>query len=568
MPITLYKYILREILKLLATSTGILMIVMSFGAAIKPISEGLLDPFATIKVILYTMPGMLTFALPFGAIFASTIVFFRMSNDNEVTACAVSGLSYREILMPILGLAVVLTLSMFYLSNWVVPKFWHAVARLVEQDVTKLMIAKIERQEPIAIGSGVLLYADSARAQELTPENMPTGKLKPHNRMILNGVAVVKINYQQQRPSKADPSATPTEQLNVSGELTAAQAIVDLYIDPDSDRTYVTLLLKNVVMNDARSGTLIAAEKQPIQAQEIESPFQQKPKFLSLPRLRKVSKNPDRSVAVRKQKSKLVNALAAHQTAKHIADELTANPDEDIELTAPNGEVYTLRAPSISYKDDRVYLKSTENRKIRISSQINGLTHQRITAESAQLKITANQLTDEPTISIELTDATIADPTLPTRTVQRSELFIPLLSIDQQILAPLRLIPSQELITQTKPITASSVAETRDALLLEIEELYREITGALHERAAFAINCLLVLLLGAVMSMTLRQEIPLVIFFWSFLPAVISILTITSGQTVFSEVENHPAIGMIVTWSGNFALMFLIALVYRKLRRN
>ena len=59
MPLTLYWYILRDLLKLLITSTLVLVIVMSFGFAIKPISDGLLGPWQLVKVIGYTMPGML-----------------------------------------------------------------------------------------------------------------------------------------------------------------------------------------------------------------------------------------------------------------------------------------------------------------------------------------------------------------------------------------------------------------------------------------------------------------------------------------------------------------------------
>ena len=75
MPLTLYWYILRDLLKLLITSTLVLVIVMSFGFAIKPISDGLLGPWQLVKVIGYTMPGMLTFAMPF-AVASGTIICF------------------------------------------------------------------------------------------------------------------------------------------------------------------------------------------------------------------------------------------------------------------------------------------------------------------------------------------------------------------------------------------------------------------------------------------------------------------------------------------------------------
>ena len=94
MPWTLYWYILRDLLKLLALATAVLVLVISAAVAIKPLSDGLLGPVALVKFILYTMPTTLQFALPFGAAFASTIVFNRMAADNEIVACSASGMSY------------------------------------------------------------------------------------------------------------------------------------------------------------------------------------------------------------------------------------------------------------------------------------------------------------------------------------------------------------------------------------------------------------------------------------------------------------------------------------------
>ena len=44
------------------------------------------------------------YALPVAAAFASTLTFYRMAADNEITAAAVSGVSYRSILLPVAGL--------------------------------------------------------------------------------------------------------------------------------------------------------------------------------------------------------------------------------------------------------------------------------------------------------------------------------------------------------------------------------------------------------------------------------------------------------------------------------
>ena len=43
MPIRLYSYILKDVLKLMALSLAVLLVVVSVGASIKPLIDGLLS---------------------------------------------------------------------------------------------------------------------------------------------------------------------------------------------------------------------------------------------------------------------------------------------------------------------------------------------------------------------------------------------------------------------------------------------------------------------------------------------------------------------------------------------
>ena len=108
MPWTLYRYILKDLLKLLVFTTVVLTVVISFAASIKPMSEGLLSPGSMFRFIIYTVPTMVQFAVPFAGTFAGTMVFNRMVNDNEILACAAGGISYRALLVPVISLAGVL----------------------------------------------------------------------------------------------------------------------------------------------------------------------------------------------------------------------------------------------------------------------------------------------------------------------------------------------------------------------------------------------------------------------------------------------------------------------------
>ena len=138
MPWTLYRYILKDLLKLLVISSLVLVLVISVAAAIKPLSGGLLGPGTMVKYVLYLAPTMLGFILPFSGAFASTLVFSRMANDNELLVCRAGGISYGMILLPVVFLGLVLTLTLFFLSNWVVPSFYRSAAFMLEKDIMSL----------------------------------------------------------------------------------------------------------------------------------------------------------------------------------------------------------------------------------------------------------------------------------------------------------------------------------------------------------------------------------------------------------------------------------------------
>ncbi|MEL7087760.1 MAG: LptF/LptG family permease, partial [Planctomycetota bacterium] len=192
MPWTLYKYILRETGKLLLLTTLVLVVVMSFGAAVQPMSEGKLSAGLLVKFVLFTAPTVLGFALPFAGAFASTLVFIRLANDNEIVACSASGISYLRILAPVFGLGLVLTGGMLFLANSVVPSFYRLAERTVESDAITLLVTQLNQQRFVELkDQGLVIYADTAT--QFPPQQIE-GSVLPMTQLIqLEGVAVGEI---------------------------------------------------------------------------------------------------------------------------------------------------------------------------------------------------------------------------------------------------------------------------------------------------------------------------------------------------------------------------------------
>ncbi len=549
MPLTLYWYILREILKLLATSLAVLVILLAFGAAIKPISEGMLGPVQVVKVIVYMIPGMLPFAMPFAAAFASTLVFFRMSQDNEITACATSGVSYREILLPILALGLGLTLGIFYLSNWVVPKFWRLVAQEIEKDVASVVVKRIQGGEVVEIGAWII-YADQAQDNVQIPPS-PPGEPRPYNRIVFRGVAVGKLSR---------------DRLLLDSH-SAEMAVMDLYRDPDQNRTYATMRLSNVAVNDPDTGTLAITQTQNIAAQEIPSPFKQKPKFLSLQELKSLASNPQASAEVRAAKAQLVQSLSREMVVNAMLNQLAEHGH--FELVNTRGQTYRITAPTSSRDSGDLHLAATSEQKVQVQLHIGDLVTQRLEADAARVEISVEALEQEPRINLVLERVQIHDPALPKPTSLR-EVTLPLLRFERETMTQLRSYTPASLIGLAEKHFegVATVAKAAENMKEQVVELMREIDARLHERAAVAVNCVLVLLLGATMSMHLRQQVPLAIFFWCFMPTVVAFLTISSGEHMISSDDTSWWTGVSMAWAGNLGLVGLIGLVYMKLSRN
>src|SRR6476659_5205905 len=96
---TISKYIFKDLLKIFVMTNGALAGIMSFGGLLRPLTQQGLDASQVSKMLAYFTPAMTAYSLPIAALFAATVVYGRLSADNELTACRAGGLS----LGPLLG---------------------------------------------------------------------------------------------------------------------------------------------------------------------------------------------------------------------------------------------------------------------------------------------------------------------------------------------------------------------------------------------------------------------------------------------------------------------------------
>ncbi|MGA1709405.1 MAG: LptF/LptG family permease, partial [Phycisphaerales bacterium] len=94
-PWLLHRSILGDLLRTTILVTTVLVTVIAFGAAVRPLAQNLLGPADLPRFLLLACVPMLQYALPFAAAFATVSVYHRMSVDREVQAMEAAGFPMR-----------------------------------------------------------------------------------------------------------------------------------------------------------------------------------------------------------------------------------------------------------------------------------------------------------------------------------------------------------------------------------------------------------------------------------------------------------------------------------------
>ncbi|MGA1265604.1 MAG: LptF/LptG family permease [Phycisphaerales bacterium] len=185
MPWILWRHLIGELLKVVLLTASVIVVVVAFGAAIKPLAENSLGPGSVLKYVALAMVPMLQFALPFAGGFAATIVLHRFAADNELVAMSASGLRHRVIMTPVVAVGVALLVVMLWLVDSVVPRFWGLMRETVAQDATAVFVAAVERGEALDAGD-MVIYADSVEVQDAPADSGAA------RRLVLTGVAAIQ----------------------------------------------------------------------------------------------------------------------------------------------------------------------------------------------------------------------------------------------------------------------------------------------------------------------------------------------------------------------------------------
>ncbi|MFM8872271.1 MAG: LptF/LptG family permease [Phycisphaerales bacterium] len=184
-PWILWRHVAWEVFRTFVVTTSIIVTVIAFGAAAKPLADNSIGADTVLKYVSLAMVPMLQYAMPFAAGFAATLAMHRFATDNEVTAMSAVGMSTRMVLAPVFLLGLPLFAVMLVLVMYLIPHFWLRMQELATADATQMLVASIERGQALK-ADRLMIYADSVREAE-APEGV-------RRRLHLEGVAAVELS--------------------------------------------------------------------------------------------------------------------------------------------------------------------------------------------------------------------------------------------------------------------------------------------------------------------------------------------------------------------------------------
>jgi lipopolysaccharide export LptBFGC system permease protein LptF len=532
MPWRFYRYMLADVLRQFATTALILVIVIAFGAAVKPLSSGsLISGWDTFKYLILAMIPMLQFAIPFAGAFAVTISLHRMAQDNEFIAMSVSGQSYVRLLAPMAAFGLVLTISVVILTQSIIPIFIGKMADAMSTDLPRLLKNSIKQHTSFVQGDLIIwaedIYLDTDNDDE---------------RMALEHVAVAKIN--------SDGRAKMY--------LTASAAIVDVQrVDNRTSMYVATRDASQWTRGEGNGGILRGArEGRLTEAIELQSISKKRLSSLTLQELMQLRTQPEEYPRVEKSISSLRSKIKHREFLDSLQEQFEV-ADKIECVTVPGGRRFIVKAKA--FKNGRFISPIT-------IESIRGTGESSTLVPKSAIFIVDQLITGEvESVTLQLKDVVVGSGKAGANV--RVELVIPSLQVDGVISGDVDESSYVELLEFADATKENNIIQSAaNSLRTSISSMHDNITGRIGQRWAVSLFPFLVILLGSLLAVRYSDAMPLAVYAKVFAPAVVGLLLIFSGGQMVRDAQYFS--GFTVMWIGNISLAVLILFHWNKLQKT
>jgi lipopolysaccharide export LptBFGC system permease protein LptF len=555
---TLFWYVLKDLLRIFAMASGALAGIMSFAGLLKPLTQTGLDAGQVGAILYYFWPAMSTYSLPVAALFATTMVYGRLSADNELTAMRASGISYWSISQPALLLGLTVSIISLLFLCFLVPVFTLKVEKVIYSNLGKIVATEVETSHVIRLDK------DAVHAQGAVLA--PADPARPNVQQVML-VGPMIVQYERPEAGQDKKWRNPRE------FYTARTAVVTIEQSGESDEVKVTATLEGGVKFPRRfAGGIVGGVSEttfgPI---TLPSPIKENSKFMVLDKLHDIWRDPGQARAVKEVVGLLVEREQQRGLVKDYVGRLKG-PERGLTLRAGD-ETYVITPGNsiIEADEDRIYMtaRSAAKDEPRLVRLRNG--NEELVADAGQikLKLFPDPASGRATVSAELEQATVKTG----GDVMQRESFPPQ-QFSVELSEGLKKVASKTAVDylQDKKLPAKDYYR----LKREIFRIGNQVLAEMNNRASFAVSCLILVMVGCALGIMFKSGNFLTAFAVSVVPALISIVLIVTGQHTCENVpwvidahfRNPLNLGIALIWSGNVVVFGIAAVLLGKLQRQ
>lgn len=545
---TIFWYLFRDLVRIFVMTSLVLAGIMSFGGLLRPLMEYGLSASQAGKMLLYFMPAMMTYSLPIAALFATTVVYGRLSADNELTACRAGGISHLALTLPAMVLGLALSIVSLLSLSFLVPRYILRVEKVAFDSLAEVVVKNIQRTHQLRIEDYVI-YAESAQI-------LPRVQGGDTETVVLHG------------PMFASYDEDPQTRTKIPSEFFTARSATVLIRQAD-DRVEFSVELEDGtsfprVLGEGDMGGVGTGQIGPI---PVRSPIDENTKFLDIHQLKRLYEDPTRSREIREMHTRITRQEQQQLFLGQVAAELkrtgqyvfqgTGSADqpltyvlrkepEAVVAPRPRGKLLVSSNPELDQRQIRLERVGTAAE----FDEARGLTLRVEPRPAAGQIVLEFNLED---VRVETGEGSIGGSS------RRRYLYMPM-------------PPEVAAIGRREPtyyLTGGTVrGDDLRTLRRELPQLRNSIEAEIHGRASFAVSCLILVTSGCALGMMFRAGNYLSAFSVSVVPALICIALVVTGQHVSENSSGGLAMGLAIVWSGNVMVLVLAIGLLGHLRRQ
>ena len=216
------RYIAKSLLTFFAGVVGILTFVIFMNHFIKVLDIAMTYGTSVgwiVSSLLNILPDVFCLSAPMSFQIAVLLTLTNMSEQGELIALRAAGFSFKEIVRPLLACAIVLSLVLIIMGNWLTPRSYKNFINRREEAYSKITKVTLEPKTFINLGDWDLYLEDlnhatnTAQLIHLVNKNdsgsLSTKVNASSGRIVLSDTAVgLQLkDGQMQRVDEKDPSS-------------------------------------------------------------------------------------------------------------------------------------------------------------------------------------------------------------------------------------------------------------------------------------------------------------------------------------------------------------------------